>query len=179
MPAPIIHMAVFEEDALDEVTQALDLLRGMGVREHDMTIISGVPFSDKMLGRPMHWTRVPVIAIVGAVVGFLTALFLNFGTPLLYPVRVGGMPLQTIPTAIVLQFELTMLGLLISTFLGVFVETISPSYGPRGYDVRVTDGKIGVLFEAQPDLDPQLHQSLTALGAELVHGTEDKKLWVL
>lgn len=179
MPRPVIHMAIFDEDAVDKVAEALDTLREIGIGDHDMTIISGVPFSEKMLGRPMSWTRVPAIALTGAVIGFLTGLFFNFGTPALYPVKVGGMALQTIPTSIVLQFELTMLGLLISTFLGVFVETISPSYGPRGYDVRITDGKIGVLFEAQAELDPKLHQALTALGAEIVHGTEDKKLWVL
>ena len=59
------------------------------------------------------------------------------------------------------------------------METISPSYGPRGYDARISDGQIGVLFEADADLDPELHKSLSALGAEMVHGAEAKKLWVL
>jgi hypothetical protein len=119
-----------------------------------------------------------LIAGIGAIIGFLTAAFLNFGTPLLYPIRVGGMPYQAIPTSIVLQFELTMLGMLISTFIGVFLETITPSYGPSGYDVRITDGQIGVLFQAAQELDPKLHQALSALGAEIVHGAEDKKLWL-
>jgi len=178
MPKPIVHLALFSEEALEDVSEALDALRGMGIADRDITVISGVPFSDKMLGRPMSWTRVPLIAGVGAIVGFLVAAFLNFGTPLLYPIRVGGMPYQSIPTSIVLQFELTMLGMLISTFIGVFVETISPSHGPRGYDARVTDGQIGVLFEAEQDLDPKLHETLTHLGAEIVHGAEDKKLWL-
>jgi hypothetical protein len=178
MPKPIVHLALFSEESVDEVAHALDLLRSMGVSDSDISVISGVPFSEKMLGRPMSWTRVPLIAGIGAVVGFLTAAFLNFGTPLLYPVRVGGMPLQTLPTSFVLQFELTMLGMLISTFIGVFVETIAPSFGPRGYDERVTDGQIGVLFQASADLDPKLHESLTGLGAEIVHGAEDKKLWL-
>ena len=179
MSKPIVHMALFGEEDLIEVGEALDVLRGMGIPDSDISVISGVPFSEKMLGRPMSWTRVPLIAGVGAVVGFLTAAFFNFGTPALYPVRVGGMAFQTIPTSIVLQFELTMLGMLISTFLGVFVETISPSFGPSGYDPRITDGHIGVLFSAADELDPKLHESLAALGAEIVHGTEDKKLWVL
>jgi hypothetical protein len=179
MAKPIVHLAVFPEDALEEVVEALDALRGMGIADRDISVISGVPYSGQMLGRPMSWTRVPVIALVGAIVGFLTGLFFNFGTPLLYPIRVGGMELQTVPTAYVLQFELTMLGLLISTFLGVFVETIAPSFGPKGYDARVTDGQIGVLFEAAPELDPRLHEALSKLGAEIVHGAEDKKLWVL
>ena len=76
----------------------------LGVSDKDMSVISGVPFSEKMLGRPMSWTRVPLIAGAGALVGFLTAAFLNFGTPLLYPIRVGGMPYQTIPTSIVVHF---------------------------------------------------------------------------
>jgi hypothetical protein len=179
MPKPIVHMALFKEDALSEVGEALDVLRGMGIAEGDISVISGVPFNEKMLGRPMSWTRVPVIAGVGAVVGFLTGAFFNFGTPLLYPIKVGGMALQTLPTSIVLQFELTMLGLLISTFLGVFVEMISPTYGPGGYDPRISDGQIGVLFSANADLDPKLHESLSGLGAEIIHGTEEKKLWVL
>jgi hypothetical protein len=179
MPNPVVHMALFQEEALAEVGEALDVLRGMGIAERDISVISGVPFSEKMLGRPMSWTRVPLIAGVGAVVGFLTAAFFNFGTPLLYPIRVGGMAFQTLSTSIVLQFELTMLGMLISTFLGVFVEMISPSYGPQGYDARISDGQIGVLFSADSKLDPKLHESLSELGAEIIHGTEDKKLWVL
>lgn len=178
MAKPIVHLALFHEEALEHVSEALDALRALGVKDQDISVISGVPFSDKMLGRPMSWTRVPLIAIVGAVVGFLTAAFLNFGTPMLYPVRVGGMAYQTIQTAYVLQFELTMLGMLISTFIGVFVETISPSFGPRCYDARITDGKIGVLFQAAQELDPKLHETLSALGAEIVHGAEDKKLWL-
>jgi hypothetical protein len=178
MSRRIIHLALFPEDALDQAAEALETLRGMGITDRDMTVISGTPFSEKMLGRPMSWTRIPIIGISGALVGFLTALFFNFGTPLLYPIRVGGMAYQTLPTSFVVFFELTMLGLLISTFLGVFVEMISPSFGPQGYDPRITDGHIGVLFWAPPELDPRLHESLTGLGAEIIHGAEAKKLWL-
>jgi hypothetical protein len=65
-------------------------------------------------------------------------------------------------------FELTMLGLLISTFLGVFVETISPSYGPKGYHPKISDGNIGVLYTCPEELDGTIHAALFALGAEFV-----------
>lgn len=178
MERTVIHLALFKEDAVDQAAEAVELLRKMGVADRDMSIISGMPYSEKMLGRPMSWTRVPLIGAIGAVVGFLTATFFNFGTPLLYPIRVGGMPYLSIPPAIVVTFELTMLGLLISTFLGVFIETISPSFGPQGYDPRITDGQIGILFASTPELDPNIHAGLTNLGAEIVHGAEAKKLWL-
>lgn len=177
MATSVVHMALFKEEQLDEAAEAIQVLRNLGISDKDISVISGTPFSEKMLGRPMAWTSIPLIGGAGAVVGFLVSVFLNFGTPLLYPIQVGGMGLQTIPTSIVLTFELTMLGLLISTFIGVLVETISPSYGPRGYDARVTDGQIAVLFSSGSELDASLHDALSHLGAEIVHGAEDKKLW--
>lgn len=167
-----IHLALFKEDKIDHVTEALGRLHGLGIGDQDISVISGVPYSDKILGRPMTWTRVPQIGMVGAVFGFVIALVLNWGTPALYPLHVGGQPLFPIPTAIVLIFELTMLGLLLATFLGVFLEMISPSYGPQGYHPKVSDGHIAILFTCPPDLDRKMHAALTELGAEMVHRSE-------
>ncbi len=134
-------------------------LRDLGISDEDISVISGVPYSDKILGRPMSWTRIPQIGMAGAVVGFIIAMFLNLGTPALYPLRVGGQPLFPIPTSIVVDFELTMLGLLISTFMGVFVEMISPSYGPQGYHPKVSDGHIAILFTCPAELDQRMHSA--------------------
>jgi hypothetical protein len=160
-----VRIALFKEDQLDQTAEAVSRLRDMGIPDRDMTVISSVPFSDRILGRPMSWTHVPQIAIAGAVVGFLLATALNL-TPLLYPLHVGGMPLIPIPTSIVVTFELTMLGLLLSTFLGVAVETLSPSYGPRGYSPNVTNGEIGILYYCPTDLEKNAHSSLMDLGAK-------------
>jgi hypothetical protein len=172
-----VHLALFREDQLNEAAEAVARLRTMGIADQDITVISGIPISQAILGRPMSWTRVPIIAGAGAVIGFIVALLLVFGTQYIYPIRVGTMPNTPIPTSIVVVFELTMLGMLISTLIGVVVETISPSYGPSGYDPRITDGHIGVLFTSAADADSDIHQNLGELGAELVHHAEDKKLW--
>lgn len=166
------HLALFQEDQLDQVAEAIADLKKLGLRDKDMSVISGVPFSEKILGRPMAWTRVPYIAMAGAGVGFLIAMALNIGTVMQYPIRVGGMPYFPIPTSIVVTFELTMLGLLISTFLGVFIETISPSFGPKGYHPKITDGYIGILFDCPEKMDEKVHETLKVLGAELIHKSE-------
>jgi len=78
----------------------------------------------------------------------------------------------------VVVFEITMLGLLISTFIGVFVETITPSYGPKGYHPKVSDGNIAVLFSGPMDLDEKFHSTFAELGATLEHDVEEEKLWL-
>jgi hypothetical protein len=177
MSLPLVHLALFPEDHVDSAAEAISRLHKLGVEDKDISVISGIPFSDKILGRPMSWSRVPLIALSGAVVGCLTAILLYYGTPLLYPITVGGMPLLTNPTSFVVIFELTMLGLLISTFIGVFIEAISPSFGPKGYSPQITDGKIGLLFTSPADLEERVHTTLSDLGAEVVHRSEEK-LWL-
>lgn len=177
MSDQVVHLALFKEDQIDHAAEAIQTLRSLGISDRDISVISGIPFSDKILGRPMHWTNITKIGLAGAIAGFLAAVFFTFGTPLLYPLRVAAMPFTPIPTSIVVIFELTMLGLLISTFIGVFVETITPSYGPSGYHPAVSDGKIGILFASSAALDESIHTHLDELGAELVHNVEEEKLW--
>jgi len=164
-----VHIALFDEEQVDTVSEAISRLRRMGVYDRNMTILSGIPFSERILGRPMGWTRIGLIGLVGAAAGVVISLVLNLGTPLLYPVRVGGMPYLPIPPTIVLTFELGMLGLMLSVFLGVLLETLTPTYGPKGYDPRVSDGHIGILFTCKPELAERANQMLTELGAELTH----------
>lgn len=170
-----VRMILFNEDQIDHASEAIETLHRKGIPEKDISVISGVPFSEKILGRPMAWTRIPQIAIAGAVVGLIIASLLNFLTPHLYKMTVGGMPLTPIPTSIVVTFELTMLGLLISTFLGVFIETISPSYGPKGYHPKISDGYIGILFRCPLNVDEETCLELQDLGAEIVHPSEVKQ----
>ena len=170
-----VHLALFKEDQIDLAAEAIGALHGLGIADSEISVISGVPYSDRILGRPMGWSRVAQIGLAGAVVGFLTAQLLNIGTVLQYPIKVGGMPYFPIPTAIVVTFELTMLGLLISTFIGVFIETISPSFGPQGYHPKVSDVYIGILFTCPPWEDEQMHAALQKLGAEIVHRSEVKE----
>ena len=174
MSEETVHLALFKD--IDPATKAIDKLRELGVQDKDMTIISSVPYSDKMLGRPMTWTVVPKLAIIGFVLGLVVSLLLNFGTPLQYPIRVGNMPYLPIPTTLVLTFEISMLGLLIFTFLGVIWESAYPSFGPKIYPDEISNGRIAVVFNCSPEIHTQAHEVLAALGAEWMHRTEATSL---
>ena len=165
-----VHLALFKD--IDPATRALDLLRELGIQDQDMTIISGVPYSDKMLGRPRTWTAVPKLAIAGFLLGIVISLLLNWGTVLQYPINVGGLPLLAIPTTLVLTFEISMLGLLTFTFLGVIWESAYPSFGPKEYSTKVSDGEIALVFSCPPEMHDQVHDSLLRLGAVWLHRVE-------
>lgn len=174
MSEDTVHLALFKD--IDPATRAIDKLRELGVPDRDMTIISSVPYSDKMLGRPMTWTRVPKLALIGFLLGFGISLLLNFGTPLQYPIRVGNMPYLPIPTTIILTFEISMLGLLAFTFLGVIWESAFPSFGPIIYHRKISDGCIAVVFSCPSEIHAKAHDALAALGAEWMHRMEATQL---
>jgi len=174
MPEDTIHLALFND--IDPAAEAIGKLRELGIPDTDVSIISSVPYSDRMLGRPMTWTVVPRIAIGGFVVGLVISLLLNFGTPLLYPIRVGTMPYLPIPPTLVLTFEISMLGLMFATFLGVIWESAFPSFGPKEYHHEISNGRIAVVFSCPLEIHNQVHDLLVAMGAEYVHRTEATKL---
>lgn len=110
-------LAVFSD--LEPAADAIEHLRSIGIHDDCMNIISGIPVTEAMLGRPSQWTNVPRIALGGAVLGFLCAAFLVFVSPYLYPypIRVSSQAFVPGPPSVVVLFEITMLGMLTSTFL--------------------------------------------------------------
>ena len=140
-------LAVFPD--LEPAANAIEHLRSIGVHDDCMNIISGIPVTEAMLGRPHQWTNVPRIAMGGAILGFGAGFFLAYITPYIYPypIQVSTQSFIPGPPTVVVLFELTMLGMLLSTFLGVFLDSFFPNYRPMKYVPEVSDGKIAILVE--------------------------------
>ena len=170
MTEKVSLLAVFAD--INPAAHGIDKLREMGVEDADMNVISGIPVTEAMLGRPRKWSNVPRLAGGGAVVGFLVGLFFAGGIPSLYPIYVGGQPLYPVPPSIVVVFEMTMLGMLIATFLGVFLDSYYPSYTPKEYVPEISDGKIAVLFVCPVEAESKFSQAMSAIGAESVKPAE-------
>jgi hypothetical protein len=166
-------LAVFPD--LEPAADAIDKLRSLGLSDDQMNVVSGIPVTEAMLGRPSQWTNVPRLALGGAVSGFVVALFLVF-TPLLYFAPVGGQPMIPVPPSIIIVFEITMLGMLISTFLGVFLDSTFPSYRPMHYVPEISDGKIAVFFNCPEHERDKFTQAMTDTGAETVKVAEAQQL---
>jgi len=167
-------LALFED--IDPAADAVEKLRNMGLSDDQINIVSGIPVTEPMLGRPHQWTNVPRLALGGALAGFLIGLFLAIVTPLSYPIYVGGQPLIPVPPSIVVVFEMTMLGMLISTFLGVFLDSQFPSYKPKEYVPEISDGKIAVFFSCPQEKEKSIISALKFIGAKSVEPAEAQQL---
>jgi hypothetical protein len=167
-------LALFAE--IDPAVEALDRLREHGVGEDEMNVISGIPLTEQILGRPRVWSNVPRLALGGAVAGMLFGIFLAVGLPLLYPLKIGRQGLVNGAPTVVLVFEMTMLGLLASTFIGVFLDSTFPSYRPKEYIPEISDGKIAILYTIEEDKEVEMEQVLGSLGAESITPAEKRQL---
>ncbi len=154
----------------------LDRLRALGIPEEAMTVMSGVPYTPEILGRRPVYERLPLFALIGAVGGFLAAIFLTVATPHLYSVSVGGQPLVPGPPSIIILFEFTMLGALLATFGGLLAEIAFPSVGRQEYDHRITEGHIGVLAVVDEALADQVETALKETGAHHLKNLEASEM---
>jgi hypothetical protein len=171
---PTLLLAVFED--IEPAAHGVEKLTKLGVQNDHITVISGTPITEKMLGRPQQDSNVPRIAMGGAVVGFALGIFLAFGTPAMYPISVGGQGLFPFPPAVVVIFEMTMLSMLISTFVAVFLDSRFPSYTPKEYVPEISDGRIAIFFECPPGKEKEFTIAMAEAGAESVNPAEAQEL---
>ena len=167
-------LAVFAD--IDPAAAGVKALRHLGIQDSQVEVISGLPITEAMMGRKKHPSHVPTIALAGAVAGFGLGALLAFWTPISYPINVGGQPVVSGPPTFVVLFELTMLGMLLSTFLGVFLDSKFPNYAPMAYVEEVSDGKIALLIDCSKDQHATITTALKNVGAESIREAEAKPL---
>ncbi len=153
-------IALFEEGT--HTAEAIDALHLLGIPDDQMTVMSGVPYPERALGRGREWLTLPYIVLAGAVGGLLFGLFLAVVTPHLYRLDVGGHPPVGLPPAAIITFVFTMMATIVSTFLGVLWELNFPRFGPAPYHRLVTDGHLAVLLEFPAALEAGVRQVLEA-----------------
>jgi hypothetical protein len=104
-----------------------------------------------------HHTWVPVITLVGGIVGLATGYLLQYwAAAIAYPINVGGRPLNSWPLFVPITYELTILFAAWSSLLGMlFLNRLPQPYHPT-FNVpeflRASQDRFFVVVEAA---DPQ------------------------
>jgi hypothetical protein len=167
-------LAMFED--FEPASRGVEKLQELGVSDDDLNVISGVPIKNTILGRPSAITYVSRIGMFGAILGMFLGIFLIYGIPYLYPLLVGGQPIFPVPQGLIITFEMTMLGLMGFSFIGMFIDSGFPSYTPKEYTPEVSDGKIAVLFSCPTGDQEKFIDALKEAGAESIEPVEARHL---
>lgn len=153
----------------DDAQRAVNGLRAAGYQDHDITVITPAPmeeFEFSNIGRHSYqW----YIAVGGGLLGLAFSSWLTRFASMDWPINVGNMPIVALFPNLIVIFELTLLGAILSTVITLIITAGLARKRPKLYDPEVTSGKILVGVEnpreaSGADVERAL---LAAPGAEL------------
>ena len=152
-------------DKPDAAQRAYTGLKRAGIAPRDIAVVSGEPFEAFEFSHRDHSMVLFRLALVGGLLGFVSAVALVVGTERAWPLVTGGMPIVAWYPNLVIIFEMTMLGAIVTTVVSLLVAARLPRFSKSLYDPAVADGKIlvGVVGGAEAVRD-----ALTANGASAV-----------
>lgn len=118
MRAPIYGlMAEFENPTA--LAAAARQVREKGYRRVEAYSPFAIEEVNEALG--LHHNKLPLIVLCGGILGGLTGYLMQYYVAVIdFPLNIGGRPLHSWPSFIVITFELTILFAAISTVLGLF-----------------------------------------------------------
>ena len=130
---------------------AWDGLRSVGIDPAAITVVSSEPFEEYEFSHRDARTWLYWIAAGGGVAGLLAAYALTSATQKSWPIATGGMPIVAMWPNLIIMFELTMLGAVVATVVGLLVTAGLPARAAMLYDNAVAGGAILVGVENPAD----------------------------
>ena len=126
----------------DAAQRAVNSLRAAGYEDHDITVISGAPMEEyefSHIGRhSFQW----YIACGGGLLGLIGSTWLTSFAEKDWPIPVGNMPIVGWFPNLIVIFETTMLGAIVSSVIALIITAGLGRRMPKLYDPEVTNGKI-------------------------------------
>src|SRR5437899_11530565 len=116
-------MAEFEDP--NQLVAAAHRAREAGYRRMDA--YSPLPIEELPEAIGFHDTKLPLIVLIGGIVGGLSGYLLQFWvSTIAYPLNVGGRPYHSWPAFIPVTFECTILGAALAAVLGMLARNGLP-----------------------------------------------------
>src|SRR5204863_7097381 len=115
---PAIYGLMAEFEHPNQLVAAAHRAHAAGYRRMDA--YSPLPIEELHEAMGFHHTKLPLIVLIGGLVGCLGGYLLQFWvSTMAYPLNVGGKPLDSWPAFIPVTFECTILGAALSAVFGM------------------------------------------------------------
>ena len=145
---------------------AVQELVSAGVPRQGITVISSEPFEHYDFSRGDKPTWMFWLSGAGGLLGFLVGAWLTRMTELSWPLPTGGMPIVAMWPNLVIIFEMTMLGAVLTTVVTLLVTAQIPRRRPLLYDSAISNGRILVGVENPPLGQDVMERALTVRGGQ-------------
>ena len=126
----------------DAAQRAVNMLNAAGVTDDRITIVTGEPYEEHGFAHRDKATWMWYIAAAGGFAGLAFATWLTRMTELAWPLPTGNMPIVAWWPNLIIMFELTMLGGILSAVATLLVTAKLPSKRSGLYDPAIMDGNI-------------------------------------
>ena len=134
-----------------DAQRAVNNLRQAGISDSEITIITGEPMGEFEFSHIGHKNPLWWIACGGGLAGMLFSAWMTQFIEKAWPMNVGNMSTVAWWPNLIIIFELTMLGAILSTVGTLMVSGGLLRRRPALYDPEVTNGKILVGLENPGD----------------------------
>lgn len=135
----------------DAAQRAVNGLRAAGYEDHDITVISAAPMEEYEFSHIGHESYQWYIACAGGLFGMLASTWLVLFAEKDWPIVVGNMPIVAWWPNLIVIFEMTMLGAIVTSVITLIITAGLGRKVPKLYDPEVTNGKILVGIETPKD----------------------------
>ncbi len=157
----------------DSAQRAVDGLRADGFPDAQTAVMPSEPLEEYEFGSRDRASVMPRVSALGGAVGLAFGYYLASITQQLSPINVGGMPIVPIWTNLVVMFEFTMLGAILTAVTMLLVTAKLPRRLPVCYDPEISGGKILIGVENPTDAAAALvERTLAVSGPDKVKRVE-------